>query len=182
MNSPRAPFSTRVIRRLALAAFAAIRWLDGMAISRPRVALLRLAGATIGKNVHIGSFTFFQEPWNLAIGSRVSIHEFSFISAAGGLEIGSDVSIAHGTSILTTTHIYDVQGTPIRDSGIDHAAVQIADDVWIGCGVRILAGSTIGEGVVVAANSVVKGNLPRNTICVGAPASPRRSRFKNDGK
>jgi acetyltransferase-like isoleucine patch superfamily enzyme len=35
---------------------------------------------------------------------------------------------------------------------------------------------------VVGAHSVVKGLLPRNTICVGTPASPRRSRFENDGR
>jgi acetyltransferase-like isoleucine patch superfamily enzyme len=48
--------------------------------------------------------------------------------------------------------------------------VNIGNDVWIGCGATILSGIKIGDGVVVAANSMVTKDLPDYSICGGNPA------------
>jgi lipopolysaccharide O-acetyltransferase len=44
--------------------------------------------------------------------------------------------------------------------------------VWIADGVVVTAGSDIGEGSVVGANSVVRGKIPPFTLAVGIPARP----------
>ena len=48
--------------------------------------------------------------------------------------------------------------------------VRIGDNAWIGNNVSILYGVTVGDGVVVGANSVVTKDLPDNVIAAGAPA------------
>lgn len=106
---------------------------------------------------------------NLRLGSNVSIHKDCYIDASGGLVIGSDVSIAHGSSILTFEHSWDDELIPIRSNPIRFSAVIIEDDVWIGCGCRILAGVTIRSRVVVAAGAVVTSEVASRSLVGGVP-------------
>jgi lipopolysaccharide O-acetyltransferase len=48
--------------------------------------------------------------------------------------------------------------------------VHIGRNVWLGDGVVVLAGSNIGDGAIIGANSVVAGTIPANSIAAGAPA------------
>jgi len=50
--------------------------------------------------------------------------------------------------------------------------VRVGANVWLGDGVVVLPGVTIGEGTIVGANSVVSRDLPPRVIAVGAPARP----------
>jgi acetyltransferase-like isoleucine patch superfamily enzyme len=55
--------------------------------------------------------------------------------------------------------------------GIEYdAPVDIGDDVYIGLNVLILKGSSIGNGAVIAAGSVVTGMIPPNCLAAGVPA------------
>lgn len=166
----------RLRRRAALLLLSVVRHLEGRSGSRARVWALRAAGAKLGDDIYIGPTVHIQAPWLLQAGNRVSVHEFCILACHGGLRIGSDVSIAHSSSILTTSHLYVDLQVPIRDQGVEESPVEIQDNVWIGCGTRILCGSTVESGVVVGANSVVRGDLPRNTICAGTPAEVKKTR------
>jgi acetyltransferase-like isoleucine patch superfamily enzyme len=46
----------------------------------------------------------------------------------------------------------------------------IEDDVWIGANCAILDGSIIRKGAVIGANSLVYGEMPEYSVCVGSPA------------
>lgn len=58
--------------------------------------------------------------------------------------------------------------------------VEIQDNVWIGGGVVILPGVTIGKNSVVGAGSVVTRSIPANCVAVGNPCRVIR-RFGEDG-
>lgn len=173
--------AARLHRRALLELLASIRYAEGRAAARLRVSLLRRLGAVLGTDVYIGPAVYIQAPWRLSIGSRVSIHEQCVLICQGGIKIGSDVSIAHSCSLLSTSHIYDRSDLPIRESGIHYAPVTISDNVWLGCGVRVLCGSIIEPGVVVGANSVVRGRMPKDTVVAGAPARVRKRRLRGHG-
>jgi len=92
---------------------------------------------------------------NLELGSRVNVHENCYIDASGGVNIGSDVSIAHGSSVLSFNHTWQDPDTPIKYNPLEYKSVAISDDVWIGCGVRVLAGAQLSSRVIIAAGAVV---------------------------
>ncbi len=160
---------------------AVLRNVEGPIGSKCRVFVYRRLCKSVGSNVFIGPAVFIQDAENLSIGNNVSINEFNLIVCHGGVRIGNDVSIAHNCSILSTSHIYTSADVAIRSSGVIHGEVTLEDNVWVGCGVRILCSSDVGTGVVVGANSVVRGRLEPETIYAGAPARPIKRRIKQEG-
>jgi len=107
---------------------------------------------------------------DIKIGKNCSINPFCVLYGLGGLEIGDDVRIAAHTVIVPANHSFDTLGIPIWRQPETRKGVRIGNDVWIGCGCRILDGVVIGQGCVVGAGSVVTRNLPDYSIAVGVPA------------
>ncbi|HLS01860.1 MAG TPA: acyltransferase, partial [Beutenbergiaceae bacterium] len=91
-----------------------------------------------------------------------------------------DVSIAHHTSILSSTHTWQDPHVPIRDQPVVNQPTTIADNVWIGAGVRVLGGVTINTGAIVGAGSVVTKDVPANAIVGGIPARVLRTRHAGE--
>jgi len=87
------------------------------------------------------------------------------------------VSIAHGTSILSEEHKYSDLNQNIKDQGCELKETIIENNVWIGAGCRILAGSHIESGSIVAAGAVVKKRVKANSIVGGVPARMIKSRI-----
>jgi len=135
-----------------------------------RYMLIARLAKKCGDNVAVFEGAYLFELENLSIGNNVSIHQMCYISAAGGVSIGNDVAIAHGSTIMSTEHNYSDSAVPIRDSGGQWAPVRVANDVWIGAGVRILAGVTIGEHSVIGAGAVVVRDISAFSVAVGVPA------------
>lgn len=107
-------------------------------------------------------------------------------SPGEGLDIGSFCSIASGVKfILGGGHDLNTLSTyPFRHyfSGEDIVAttkgrVRISDDVWIGTDATILSGVSIGQGAVIAARSLVTGDVPAYAVVGGNPAKVIRYRF-----
>lgn len=104
------------------------------------------------------------------MGNNVSVHPFCYIDGEGGIDIGNNVSIAHNVSILSFNHTWQNQSAPIKYNPKIYKPVQISDDVWIGCGVRIMAGVKISKRCVIAAGSVVTKDCSENGLYGGIPA------------
>jgi acetyltransferase-like isoleucine patch superfamily enzyme len=135
-----------------------------------RYIIVRVTSSKCGEIIYIGPYVEIKEMSNITFGSNVSIHRFCYIDAAGLVEINSNVSIGHGTSIVTSNHTWSDQSLPIRDNPVRLAPVRIEEDVWIGCGCRIMAGVTIARRSVVAAGAVVTTDVASNTLVGGVPA------------
>jgi len=135
-----------------------------------RYICLKNCAKSCGGNVAVFSGVYLHKIHNLEIGDNVSIHPMCYIDASGGVEIGNDVSIAHASTILSEEHIFSSKSVNIRDQGCELKATVIENNVWIGSGCRILAGSNIRSGSIVAAGAVVKKVVETNTIVGGVPA------------
>ena len=98
------------------------------------------------------------------------------IVAYNELKIGNDVLMASKIFISDSNHgCYTGENQDSPESKPNArplvcSRVSIGDRVWIGENAVILAGSRIGSGCIVGANSVVKGEFPDNTMIVGSPA------------
>ena len=140
-----------------------------------RYVLARRLAKRCGDNIALFEGTHVLHWENIELGDHVSIHPMCYIDGAGGLRIGSNVSIAHGTSIITFDHDYENPKLFIRDAPSKLLPVTIGDDVWIGAGVRILGGCSIGNHVVVGAGAVITKDIPSNSLAAGVPARIVRS-------
>lgn len=148
-------------------------WLDlipGVIGVGLRYCVARRLAASVGENVFFGRSVEVLGWDKINIGSNVSVHKDCYIDGSGGLEIGNDVSIAHATSILTFEHTWQNTDASIRSNPLEFRKVAIRNDVWIGCGCRILSGIVLNTRSVVAAGSVVNKSVCANTLVAGMPA------------
>jgi len=109
-----------------------------------------------GGKIEIGADTF--------LGSHVVVY------GHGGVKIGDNCLIAMHSCILSSEHTIPEAGVPIRSRPDRLFATSIGNDVWLGAGVKVLGGVTIGTGCVVGAGAVVTRDLPPYSIAVGVPA------------
>ena len=132
-----------------------------------------------GKGLTIGRFCRFDldgRKQTLYIGDNCEMGDMTHIVAHEKVEIGDNVLIASKCFISDTNHgnykgINQCSPESIPSQRpLVSAPVKIGDRVWLGENVVILAGSTIGSGCIIGANSVVTTNIPDNSIAVGSPA------------
>lgn len=150
--------------------FEYVRPLPGRLGLAIRYVLLRKIAKSSGRVIAIFEGVYILNAGELVLGDHISVHPMCYLDAAGSLSIGSDVSIAHGVTIMTTEHDYALTGIRMRDAPVKPAPVVIGNDVWIGAGVKILAGVTVGDHVVVGAGAVVTRDIPSHSLAVGVPA------------
>jgi len=150
--------------------FFLLRYFPGKIGIGLRYIYLKDLAAECGKNVAIHQGVYLKSVKKMKVGNNVSIHPMCYIDATGGLEIMNDVSIAHACSILTTNHQWENAEIPIKYNALSYGSVLIKNNVWIGCGVRILAGVTIGSRSIIAAGAVVNREVEENTIAGGVPS------------
>lgn len=111
---------------------------------------------------------------NIVIGKNCSIGEYNHITSTNKIVIGDNlltgrwVTItdnSHGETDAATLHI-----PPLMRLVTSKGPVIIGNNVWIGDKATILSGVTIGDGVVIGANSVVTKDVPEYSIVAGNPA------------
>ncbi|MEB7690481.1 acyltransferase [Staphylococcus equorum] len=134
-----------------------------------RYIILSSLVSEIGDNVYIGKHVSIKNISQSKIGSNVSVHDLCYIDGFGGLEIGDNVSIAHSSSIITSNHTWTDINVPIKYNKVITGKVVIKEDVWIGCGVRILSNATINERSVIAAGTIVNKDLESGWLGAGVP-------------
>ncbi|MBW8189866.1 acyltransferase [Neiella marina] len=122
----------------------------------------------IGNGCMIAADSFLHGP--IELGARVSInHGCSLDGGAAGVRIGDDTRIANSVKIYGFNHGMApdraVWQQPVTSQGIS-----IGCDVWVGAGVGIVDGVTIGDHAVIGMGSVVTKDVPDYAIVAGNPA------------
>ena len=121
--------------------------------SKVRVWALRKLGYKGGENVYF--------PADLTITTNYVYHR-------GTLEIGDRVAIGPNCTLVVASHgDYSKVSSMISPK---EDFIKILPDAWLGAGVIVLPGVTIGEGAVIGAGSVVTKDVPPFSISVGNPA------------
>lgn len=136
-----------------------------------------------GERLTLGRFCRFEldgKKESLIIGANCEMGDMTHIVALNHVEIGDSTLIASKCFISDTSHgkykgdNQDSPLTPPNSRLLISDSVEIGKNVWIGENVVILAGSKIGDGCIIGANSVVLGVIPSNSIAVGAPAKIKK--------
>ncbi|WP_290428439.1 acyltransferase [Thermocoleostomius sinensis] len=106
----------------------------------------------------------------ITIGKHTYIGPYVCMAGPGNIHIGQNCLIASGSGIYANNHIFDNPTRPINQQGVRCEGIVIEDDCWLGSGVRVLDGVTIGEGSVIGAGAVVTKDIPPYSVAVGVPA------------
>ena len=144
---------------------------------RRTIDLLRCFGAAIGPDcsvygpVFVNSFTNYG---NLSVGRHVHIGQCVFLDLGGELLIEEEATISMRCTLLTHQ---DVGERPLagRYPRLE-APVRIGHGAYLGAGVIVLPGVSIGAESVVGAGSVVTRSLPAGVIAAGSPAEIKSRR------
>jgi acetyltransferase-like isoleucine patch superfamily enzyme len=159
-----------VLRALSLKPFFAQFGLPSY-IGKP-LFLMNTRRMHIGKHVRIfpGMRAECHGAGQLFVSDNVSIGQGFHVIATDDLHIGTGCLISGSVFITDTDHTFDHIDTPVFDQPNKVSPTRIGENCFLGIGVRIQAGTTLGKGCVVGANSVVRGNFPDHCVIVGAPA------------
>lgn len=141
------------------------------------------------QRIHIGDNTAFGEhlyltTWQsdsingeggvIRIGKHCNFGAFNHLTAANSIIIGDNCLTGKWVTITDNSHgetdFATLQCPPSQRPITSKGAVRIGNNVWIGDKATILPSVTIGDGVVVAANSVVTKDVPPYCVVGGNPA------------
>jgi acetyltransferase-like isoleucine patch superfamily enzyme len=146
-----------------------------------------------GDDIHLGDNVHMQTSkgqmsrlctWPNETGGRGRIDIGSHSLLTPGLQIVSADHVSIGTNVMIASRVYisDADWHDIYDrlaSPGPHAPVLIEDNVWLGEGVKVCKGVTIGANSVIGAGSVVTKDIPANVIAAGNPAKKLRELEKD---
>jgi galactoside O-acetyltransferase len=149
--------------------------------SAKKQALLSEMFADIGPNCYI------ETPFYANFGGR-HVHFGKNVYANFNLTLVDDTHIYVGDYTLIGPNVtIATAGHPIqpdlRKSGYQYnASVHVGKNCWLGAGVIVLPGITIGDNVIAGAGAIVTKNLPDNVVAVGNPARVLREVNEHDQK
>jgi maltose O-acetyltransferase len=133
-----------------------------------RDEILRELLGNVGEGVHV------RPPFRCEYGTRVSIGARTFLNYdclmldVAPITIGSACQIGTRVQFLTATHPIDPE--PRRIGWESGEPIAVGDNVWLGGGVILCPGVTIGDDTVVGAGAVVTRDLPSGVVAAGVPA------------
>lgn len=106
------------------------------------------------------------------IGEHVFINYNCTFLGGADITIGNHVLIGPNCQLLTPQHPmnYLDRRNPIETS----YPITIGDDTWLGGGVTVLPGVTIGKRCIIGAGAVVVHDIPDDCLAVGNPAVVKR--------
>ncbi|MDG1157466.1 MAG: hypothetical protein P8M81_07730 [Litorivicinaceae bacterium] len=130
--------------------------------------------------VKIGRMSYFSSNWVLRGTGSLNIGNFSCIAEGADISVGTD---DHPFSYPANIHWGRNERLKVVEQSFDMSDAEnlkntvIGNDVWLGRNVRVQSGSVIGDGVVVAEGSLVRGELMPYGIYAGRPAKLKKFRF-----
>lgn len=149
----------------------------------PSLKLIGGRNITIGQDTVLGSHCVLcaWEQYNgvelspsITIGSGCDIGEYNHITSSNRISIGDNLLTGRWVTITDNSHgvstLEMLKISPAKRPIVSKGTVTIGDNVWIGDKVTILPGVTIGNGAIIAANSVVTRDVPDFCVAGGNPA------------
>lgn len=99
------------------------------------------------------------------IGNNTAVNSNNMIACRERIVIGDDVQLSPNVQIYDHDHDFRAEGG-IKAGRYKTAPVEIGNNVWIGANTIILRGTKIGDHAVIAAGSIVKGDVPAGSVFV----------------
>lgn len=133
-------------------------------------------GIHVGSWVRVGALAVIEAlvpdgAGTVTIEDGVYIGHMPRITSVGGIVIREEAMLSDRVYVSDTNHIYEDVTVPIKRQGLrDGRRVEIGRGAWVGIGAVICGNVRIGENAVVAANAVVREDVPDRAVVAGDPA------------
>lgn len=150
---------------------------------KKREEILREALGTYGENLYIIPPIYAN--WglkNVHVGKNVIFNFNVCLVDDADIFIGDDCLIGPGCHIITAQHPISPTLRKGKDKLQYNKPVHLGKNVWLGAGVIVLPGVTIGDNSIIAAGSVVTHNVAPNVIVAGTPAKVLRQITEEDNQ
>jgi len=122
----------------------------------------------------LGEGTEIRPPFYCDYGSHTHLGARTFVNFGlvaldvAPIHIGDDVQVGPYVQLLTPTH--PLEPGPRREKWEAAEPIAIGDNAWLGGGVIVCPGVTVGADTVVGAGAVVTTDLPPGVLALGTPA------------
>ena len=132
----------------------------------------------------VGDDVVIRPPFYCDYGTYITIGAGTFVNFGcilldcAPITIGTACQLATNVQLLTPTH--PVDPGPRRAGWEAAEPITLGDNVWLGGGVIVCPGVTIGADTVVGAGAVVTRDLPAGVVAVGKPARVLREIGESD--
>jgi len=141
--------------------------------SKGNLKRLKALFSSCGDNVFIESGFHIDYGDSISIGDRTFINtNCTIIDAAkkvnSKIHIGADCLIGPNVQLLAVSHDIDPNARLMKHNYVDD--IMVGNNVWLGGGVIVLAGVSIGENSVVGAGSIITKSVEANSFYAGNPA------------
>jgi maltose O-acetyltransferase len=143
-----------------------------------RERLLRELLADVGEGVVVTPPFRCDYGGHITIGARTFVNYDCVMLDVVPIQIGSACQLATCVQLLAATHPIDPDA---RRVGWEYGKpITVGNNVWLGGGVIVCPGVTIGDDTVVGAGAVVTRDLPAGVVAVGNPARVQREVGERD--
>ena len=140
-----------------------------------RSLLLRLFGATLGRNCHFYPASRIWAPWNLVCADQVTAADGVEIYNPAPMHFGSHAIVSQGAFLCGATHDYNDPAFPLIARTMSFGAYS-----WVCARASVAPGVSLGEGAVLGLASVATHTLDPWTVYAGSPARPINRRERPD--
>jgi len=128
----------------------------------------------IGANSIVDSFVKIKPAGgegNLVVGENCVINSGTVLYTGNGINIGNFVAIAANCTFAPVNHEYMKKDELIRNQGFkpSKGGIIVEDDVWIGANCVLLDGAFLRKGCVIAAGSIIRGEIGAYSVNAGYP-------------
>jgi len=136
-----------------------------------KIAILRIFGAKLGKNINVKPSVNIKYPWHLSIGNNVWMGENVWIDNLCKVTIGDNVCISQGALILTGNHDYSR-----TEFNLIVKEIEISEGAWIGARSIVAPGASLASHSVLTAGSILSSSTEPYSIYKGNPAVKIKNR------
>jgi len=134
-------------------------------------------GIALGDGVFLGRNTILScKNGDIELADGVNIGFNSQIASGSSVRIGKDGLLAAYCYLIGGGHEFSDPNTPVQEQKAVSHGVVLGDNVWLGAGVKVLDGVSVGADSVVGAGAVVSEDVPERSIAAGIPARVLRQR------
>jgi acetyltransferase-like isoleucine patch superfamily enzyme len=138
-------------------------------------------GISIGKGVFIGRNTILScKNGDITLGDGVNIGFNCEIFSASRVVLEENILLAAYTYLIGGDHDFKRTDIPVIQQGRGSRGILVRQNAWLGAGVKVLDGVTIGRDAIIGTGAVVTNEIPEYAIALGVPARVVKKRVQKE--